>query len=135
MKMYNKVLLAAATVFAALPAFAEEAVQAANGAAAQVAAHVANNGATAQALGSTVGLVALGIGIMMGLAVLGGTLGQSKAAATALDGIARNPAAAGKFIGPLILSLALIETLILFAFVIAFLMQGAVTKALAVISM
>ncbi len=122
MKMYNKVLLAAVTVFAALPAFAQEAAHAAAG-----------NTTTAAAVGSTVGLVALGIGIMMGLAVLGGTLGQSKAAATALDGIARNPAAAGKFIGPLILSLALIETLILFAFVIAFLMQGAVTKALAVV--
>ena len=122
MKMDNKVLLAAVTVFTALPAFAQEAAHAAAG-----------NTTTATAVGSTVGLVALGIGIMMGLAVLGGTLGQSKAAATALDGIARNPAAAGKFIGPLILSLALIETLILFAFVIAFLMQGAVTKALAVV--
>lgn len=79
---------------------------------------------------SALGYMAIGIGIMMGLAVLGGTLGQSKAAASALDGIARNPAASGKFTGPLILSLALMESLVLFAFLISFFLQGALTTAL-----
>jgi F-type H+-transporting ATPase subunit c len=88
---------------------------------------------TAVAGASSLGLVAVGIGIMMGLAVLGGTLGQSKAAASALDGIARNPAAAGKFTGPLILSLALMESLVLFAFLISLFIQGALTSALAVV--
>lgn len=113
----KKMFVALAAVFAAVPAFAQEAGKG-----------VLINPATAGILGH----VAIGIGIMMGLAVLGGTLGQSKAAASALDGIARNPAAAGKFTGPLILSLALMESLVLFAFLISFFLQGALVTALAV---
>jgi F-type H+-transporting ATPase subunit c len=67
---------------------------------------------------------ALGAGIAIGLAVLGGGLGQGKAAAAALEGISRNPGAAPRIQNPMILGLALIESLVLFAFVIAFLLQG-----------
>lgn len=81
----------------------------------------------------TLGLVALAVGIMMGLAVLGGTLGQSRAASMALEGIARNPAASGKLTVPLILSLALMESLVLFAFLIGFSLQGAMTRVLGLI--
>lgn len=116
----KKLFVAFATVFAAVPAFAQEAAAAGKG--------VLINPATAGILGQ----VGIGIGIMMGLAVLGGTLGQSKAAASALDGIARNPAASGKFTGPLILSLALMESLVLFAFLISFFLQGALVNAFAV---
>ena len=113
MKKFAMIL---ALVLVAAPAFAQD------------AGHTVNTAAA-----STLGLVAIGIGIMMGLAVLGGTLGQSKAAASALDGIARNPAAAGKFTGPLILSLALMESLVLFAFLISLFIQGALTTALSVV--
>ena len=109
----KKMFVVLAAVFVAVPALAQDATHAANVAGA-----------------SSLGLIAIGIGIMMGLAVLGGTLGQSKAAASALDGIARNPAAAGKFLGPLILSLALMESLVLFAFLISLFLQGALIKAL-----
>lgn len=71
-------------------------------------------------------MVAIGAGITMGMAALGGTLGQSKAAAAALEGIARNPGAAGKVTTPMILGLALIESLVLFAFVIAIMLVGKV---------
>ena len=54
-------------------------------------------------------------------AVLGGTFAQGKAASVALEGIARNPAAADKLQTPMILALALIESLVLFGFGIAFL--------------
>ncbi len=64
------------------------------------------------------GLCAAGFGI--GIAAFGGALGQGKAAAAALDGIARNPNASGKLFVPMILGLALIESLVLFALVIAF---------------
>lgn len=94
---------------------------------AQEAAAVSST--VASAVGSSTGLVALGIGLMMGLAVLGGTLGQARAAATALDGIARNPAASKQFTTPFILALALMESLVLFAFVIGFLLQGYVKNA------
>ena len=114
----KKFVVALVAVFAAVPAFAQDA------AAAQ---------SVSVAAAGTLGWIALAVGIMMGLAVLGGTLGQSKAASTALDGIARNPAAAGKFTGPLILSLALMESLVLFAFLIGFFLQGALQTALAVV--
>jgi len=81
------------------------------------AAAVAQEGATNS---SSAGLVAIGAGIAIGLAVFGGTSAQGKAAAAALEGIARNPAAGDKLFTPLILSLALIESLVILAFLVAF---------------
>lgn len=60
---------------------------------------------------------ALGIAI----AAFGGALGQGRAASTALDGIARNPNAADKMFTPMILGLALIESLVIYSFVISIL--------------
>jgi len=68
-------------------------------------------------------MAALGAGLAIGLAVLGGGTGQGRAAAAALEGISRNPGAAGRIQTPMILGLALIESLVLFAFAIAFLLQ------------
>jgi F-type H+-transporting ATPase subunit c len=65
-----------------------------------------------------------GAGIAIGLAVLGGALGQGRAAAAALEGISRNPGASARIQTPMILGLALIESLVLLAFVIAFFLQG-----------
>lgn len=65
-------------------------------------------------------LASLGAGLGLGLAALGGALGQGKTAAAALEGIARNPAASDKVFTPMIIGLALIESLVLYAFVIAF---------------
>ena len=67
---------------------------------------------------------ALGSGLAIGLAVVGGGLGQGRAAAAALEGISRNPGAAPRIQTPMILGLALIESLVLFAFAIAYLLQG-----------
>jgi F-type H+-transporting ATPase subunit c len=69
-------------------------------------------------------LAALGSALAIGLGVLGGALGQGKAAAAALEGIARNPGASARIQTPMILGLALIESLVLLAFVIAFFLQG-----------
>jgi F-type H+-transporting ATPase subunit c len=60
----------------------------------------------------------------MGIASFGGALGQAKTAAAALEGIARNPQAAPKVQTPMIIALAMTESLVLFAFVIAFFLQG-----------
>jgi len=57
--------------------------------------------------------------LAIGLAAFGGSLGQGRAAAAALEGIARNPNASGKLLVPMILGLALIESLVIYAFVIA----------------
>lgn len=58
-------------------------------------------------------------GLAIGVAALGGALGQGRAATAALEGIARNPNASGKLFTPLILSLALIESLVIYALVVA----------------
>ena len=68
--------------------------------------------------------VALAAGIGLGVAALGGALGQGRAAAAALDGIARNPGAAGQIRGPMILGLALIESLVIYALIISFILVG-----------
>ncbi len=67
---------------------------------------------------------AAGAGVAIGLGVLGGSLGQGRAAAAALEGISRNPGASARIQTPMILGLALIESLVLLAFVIAFFLQG-----------
>ena len=68
--------------------------------------------------------LALGAGLAIGLAALGGTLGQGRATAAALEGISRNPGAAARIQTPMILGLALIESLVLLGFVVAFILQG-----------
>lgn len=70
------------------------------------------------------GWIAMACGLAIGLAALGGALGQGKTAAAALEGIARNPASADRIFTPMILGLALIESLVIYALIIAFLLQG-----------
>lgn len=65
-----------------------------------------------------------GVMLGMGLASAGGALGQGRAVAAALEGIARNPGAASKVQTPMILGLALIESLVLFSLLIAFILMG-----------
>ncbi len=65
------------------------------------------------------GLVAIVAGLAIGLAALGGGLGQGRAAAGALEGIARNPSSSEKVFMPFLLGLALIESLVLMAFLVA----------------
>ena len=71
-----------------------------------------------------VGWIAIGAGLGLGLAAFGGGLGQGRAAAAALDGIARNPSAADKLFTPMILGLALIESLVIYSLIIAFVLVG-----------
>ncbi|MFP6686938.1 MAG: ATP synthase F0 subunit C [Polyangiaceae bacterium] len=75
----------------------------------------------------TMSWLALGSAIAIGLAALGGTTAQGRATAAALEGIARQPSAAGRIQTPMILGLALIESLVLFALVIAYLLQSKIT--------
>lgn len=63
--------------------------------------------------------VAIAAAIAIG-AVYGGTSAQGKAASSALEGMTRNPAAADEMFTPLILTLALIESLVILAFLVAF---------------
>ncbi|MFZ9596658.1 MAG: ATP synthase F0 subunit C [Bdellovibrionia bacterium] len=61
----------------------------------------------------------LGAALAIGLAAFGGALGQAKVGAAALEGIGRNPAARDKVFVPMIIGLALLESLVLYAFLIA----------------
>ena len=70
------------------------------------------------------GVLAVAIGLGLGLAAVGCAYGQSKAAAAALEGIARNPGAADKILVPLLLSLAFIESLFLVTWVLLFLVRN-----------
>jgi F-type H+-transporting ATPase subunit c len=86
-------------------------------------AQVAAAGVTKESgLASNFGYIALAAGLGIGIAALGGGIGQGRAAAAALDGIARNPGAAGQIRGPMILGLALIESLVIYALIIALLL-------------
>ena len=66
--------------------------------------------------------LALACGLAIGIAAFGGALGQGRAAAAALEGIARNPGAAGKIVTPMIIGLALIESLVIYGLVVAILL-------------
>ena len=66
----------------------------------------------------------LAMALSIGIAAFGGSLGQGRAAAAALEGIARNPNASGKIFTPMILGLALIESLVIYAFIVSFLLYG-----------
>lgn len=66
------------------------------------------------------GYIAIAAGIGFAIAVFGGAIGQSKIGAAACEGAARNPGAAGRIQTMMILGLALIESLVLFALLIVF---------------
>jgi F-type H+-transporting ATPase subunit c len=68
--------------------------------------------------------VAIAAGLGIALAAFGGALGQGRTASTALDGIARNPGAADKLFTPMILGLALIESLVIYSLIISILLLG-----------
>ncbi len=68
--------------------------------------------------------VAIAMAFAIGLAALGGGIGQGRAAAAAFEGICRNPSSAKEVFTPLILGLAFIESLVIFALVIDFILMG-----------
>lgn len=78
---------------------------------------------TGTSIGTGLGYLGAGLGIGIASAAVG--YSQSRAASAALDGIARNPAAAKPIFVPLLLSLALMEALVLFAFLVT---NGLVSK-------
>jgi F-type H+-transporting ATPase subunit c len=69
---------------------------------------------------NSVGLKAIAAGVGFAIAVFGGALGQSRIGAAAVEGAARNPGAAGRIQTMMILGLALIESLVLFALLVVF---------------
>ena len=66
-------------------------------------------------------------GFAIGIAALGGTMSQGRSVSAALEGISRNPGAAPRIQTAMILGLAMIESLVLFAIVIAILLWTKIT--------
>jgi F-type H+-transporting ATPase subunit c len=63
-------------------------------------------------------LAALGSGLGIGLAALGTGIGQGIGLGGACEGVARNPGASGKITTTLIIGLAMIESLAIYALVV-----------------
>lgn len=70
------------------------------------------------------GWYALGLGIMLGLGAFGATTGQGRVGASAMEGLARNPQARNSMFVPMIVVLALIESLFILTWLIASGMSG-----------
>ena len=66
--------------------------------------------------------IALAAGLCISIAAFGGAMGQGMAIKGAMDGIARNPGASGKIMTPMIIGLAMIESLVIYSLVISFIL-------------
>ena len=64
-------------------------------------------------------IAALGCGLAIGIAALGTGIGQGIGLSKACEGVARNPGASGKITTTLIIGLAMIESLAIYALVVA----------------
>lgn len=102
MNRFKPVMIALVLVLAATSVFAQEAT-----------------GTAATQTGVRWGVLAAAF--VLGIAAAAGAIGQSRAIVAACEGIARNPGAAGPIRLAMIIGLALIESLVIYALVIAFL--------------
>ena len=76
------------------------------------------------ATGSSAGWIAMAAGLCIAIAAVGAASGQGKAVAAAMESIGRNPNSADRIQTPMIIGLALMEALAIYALVIAFFLQG-----------
>ncbi len=75
---------------------------------------------------SSRGMIALAAGLAVGIAAVGAGLGQGRAVAAAMESIGRNPSSADRIQTPMIIGIAFIEALAIYALVIAFTLSGSV---------
>jgi len=85
---------------------------------------MAQEGAAAGGSPLRAGLIAIAANIGIGIAAFGSAIGQGRMAASAMESIGRNPNSAGQLFVPMIIGLAFIEALTLYALVIAFFLQA-----------
>ena len=70
------------------------------------------------------GMLAMAAGLGLPIAVIGAGLGQGRATAAALEGMARQPEASGTIQTAMIIGLALIESLVIYALLMFFMLQS-----------
>jgi F-type H+-transporting ATPase subunit c len=85
---------------------------------------MAAEGAASAGGDSTKAAIAIAAGLGVAIAAFGAALGQGRVGAAAMESIGRNPNAADRLFLPLVLSLALLEALALYGFVIAIILTG-----------
>ena len=78
----------------------------------------------AKATGGGVGWGHISAALVLAIGAAAGATAQGRTAVAACDGMARNPGAAGQIRGIAFLGLVLIESLVIYTLVIAFLLQG-----------
>jgi F-type H+-transporting ATPase subunit c len=76
------------------------------------------------AAAASYGWIAMAAGLGIGTAAFGAALGQGRAVAAAMESIGRNPNAADRIQLPMIIGIAFMEALAIYALVIAFFLQG-----------
>ena len=64
------------------------------------------------------GMYAIGLGLAVGLGAFGATTGQGRVGASAMEGLARNPQARNSMFVPMIVVLALIESLFILTWLV-----------------
>ena len=69
-------------------------------------------------------ILALGTALAVPIAALPACISQGRAAAAAFESIARQPSVSGDIRANLIISLALIESIVIYALLVFFLLQG-----------
>ena len=80
-----------------------------------------------EAASNNAGFAMIGAGVGAGLATIGAGIGIGRIGGSAVEGMARQPEAAGTIQTAALILAALIEGVALFAAVIAFVIQGKVT--------
>jgi len=78
--------------------------------------------------------LAIAIGFGTALAAFGCGLGQGNAVRGALEGVARQPEAGGRIMTLMIIGLALIESLTIYALVLGFLLLGKLSATDAIVA-
>lgn len=68
--------------------------------------------------------LAIAVGLAVPIAVIGAGIGQGRAVASGLESMARQPGMAGTLLINMIIGLAFIESLVLFALVLVFVFLG-----------
>ena len=86
-----------------------------------VAAPAFAQGGAAGTTGQGGSLINITGALAVAIAAAGGAIGDGKAIAAACEGTARNPGAGGRIFTMMVLGCVLIETLVLFTFLLAFL--------------
>ncbi len=69
------------------------------------------------------GMLAMAVGLGLPIAVIGAGLAQGNAIAAAVEGMARQPEAAGTIQTAMIIGLALIESLVIYALLMFFMLK------------